>query len=94
MDNGDEYARLIFETMAMQIAQDIASLAPDVCGRVDKIILTGGIARSVRFTDLVKERVSFLAPVVVIPGAFEMEALAGGVLRVLRGEEEAHRLEP
>ena len=47
-----------------------------------------------RFTDLVKERVSFLAPVVVIPGAFEMEALAGGVLRVLRGEEEAHRLEP
>lgn len=94
VDNGDEYARLIFETMAMQIAQDIASLAPDVCGRVDKIILTGGIARSVRFTDLVKERVSFLAPVVVIPGAFEMEALAGGVLRVLRGEEEAHRLEP
>ena len=94
VDNGDEYARLIFETMAMQIAQDIASLAPDVCGRVDKIILTGGIARSVRFTDLVKKRVSFLAPVVVIPGAFEMEALAGGVLRVLRGEEEAHRLEP
>ena len=94
VDNGDEYARLIFETMAMQIAQDIASLEPDVCGRVDKIILTGGIARSVRFTDLVKERVSFLAPVVVIPGAFEMEALAGGVLRVLRGEEEAHRLEP
>lgn len=94
IDAGDGYARLIFETMAMQIARDIASLAPDVCGRIDKIILTGGIARSERFTDLVKQRVSFLAPVVVIPGAFEMEALAGGVLRVLRGEEQAHVLEP
>lgn len=93
IDAGDEHARLIFETMALQIAQDIASLAPDVCGRIDKIILTGGIARSVRFTELVKERVSFLAPVAVIPGAFEMEALAGGVLRVLRGEEKAHILE-
>ena len=92
IDAGDEYAGLIFKTMAMQISQDIASLAPDVCGRVDKIILTGGIARSERFTNMVRERVSFLAPVEVIPGAFEMEALASGILRVLRGEEQAHVL--
>lgn len=92
MDDGDAEATLIFRTMALQIAQDIASLAPDVDGRVDRIILTGGLAHSSRFTDLVTRRVSFIAPVTVIPGTYEMEALACGVLRVLRKQETAHRL--
>lgn len=91
-DSGDGEAALILETMALQISQDIASLAPDVEGRVDRIILTGGLAHSRRFTEMVTRRVSFLAPVTVIPGAYEMEALAYGALRVLRGQEPARRL--
>lgn len=91
-DSGDGEAALLLETMALQISQDIASLAPDVEGRVDRIILTGGLAHSRRFTDMVTRRVSFLAPVTVIPGAYEMEALAYGALRVLRGQETARRL--
>ena len=92
VDSGDTEASLIFETMALQISQDIASLAPDVNGKVDRIILTGGLAHSKRFTELVTRRVAFIAPVTVIPGAYEMEALAFGALRVLRGEEQARKL--
>ena len=92
VDSGDTEASLIFETMALQISQDIASLAPDVNGKVDRIILTGGLAHSKRFTELVARRVAFIAPVTVIPGAYEMEALAFGALRVLWGEEQARRL--
>ena len=91
MAGGDEKAKLCFDAMAMQVAQDIGVLATDVCGRVDKIILTGGLAYSEAFTKEIERRVSFIAPVSVIPGTYEMEALAGGILRVLRGEEQAHR---
>lgn len=89
ISDGDEFAKTVFDAMVLQLAKDIGSLATVVCGAVDKIILTGGIAHSVKFTDAVKERVKFLAPVEVIPGAFEMDALACGIDRVLRGEEEA-----
>ena len=87
IDDGDEYAKLIFDTMVMQISKDIGSLAPVVDGNIDKIILTGGIAYSKRFTDAVIKRVKYLAPVSVIAGTYEMEALAMGILRVIRGEE-------
>ena len=79
--------------MILQTAMDIASLAAVTYGTVDKIILTGGIAHSKSFIEELKKRVDFVAPVSVIPGTYEMEALAGGVLRVLHGEEEAHILE-
>ena len=52
-------------------------------------MLTGGIAYSELFTSMVKERVEFIAPVVIYPGENEMESLALGGLRVLRGEEKA-----
>ena len=91
MDAGDAKAKLCFDAMAMQVAQDIGLLATDVCGKVDKIILAGGLAYSERFTKEITRRVEFIAPVSVIAGTYEMEALAGGILRVLRGEEQAHR---
>ena len=59
-------------------------------GRCDAIILTGGLAYSKMLTKRVEEYVGFLAPVVVMPGENEMEALALGGLRILRGEEEVH----
>ncbi|MFR0874455.1 MAG: hypothetical protein ACLSHC_07475 [Bilophila wadsworthia] len=72
------------------LAKNIGKLAVVTRGRLDAILLTGGVARSRMLTDWVAERVSFLAPVHVLPGENEMESLALGVLRVLRGEEEAH----
>jgi butyrate kinase len=58
-------------------------------GRVDAIILTGGLAYSNRFTGAIKQRVGLIAPVKVYPGEDEMRALAEGALRVLRGLEAA-----
>lgn len=89
MDGGDEFARTVFDAMVIQLAKDIGSMATVVDGKVDKIILTGGVAFNKNFTDAVSEKVKFLAPVAVIPGAFEMEALAKGINRVLEGKEEA-----
>ncbi|MBP2651653.1 MAG: butyrate kinase [Firmicutes bacterium] len=58
-------------------------------GKVDAIVITGGIAYSKMMTNWIKERVEFIAPVEIMPGENEMESLAFGTLRVLRGEEEA-----
>jgi butyrate kinase len=60
-----------------------------VKGRVDQIILTGGIAYSQMLTDRLREYVVFIAPVTVIPGENELQALAEGAFRVLSGEEQA-----
>ncbi|MDR2665058.1 MAG: butyrate kinase, partial [Oscillospiraceae bacterium] len=58
-------------------------------GKVDAVILTGGMANDKYFTDMMKEYLSWIAEVVVSPGEFELEALGAGALRVIRGEEEA-----
>ena len=89
IQDGDEHAKLIYGAMALNVAKNIAKCAPGVCGRVDAILLTGGIAYSQYFTNYIRERVEFIAPVVVYPGEDEMLSLALGGLRVLRGEEQA-----
>lgn len=86
---GDEHAKLIYDAMALNVAKNLAKCAPVVCGKVDAVILTGGIAYSKYFTEEVKRRIEFLAPVVIYPGEDEMHSLALGGLRVLRGEEKA-----
>ena len=88
IDAGNEYAKAVYEGMAYGIAKDIAKLAAPVSGKVDRIILTGGVAYSKFLTGRIDEMVSWIAPVEMMPGEFEMEALAGGALRVLRGEEQ------
>ena len=90
IEAGDEYADFILSAMAYQIAKGIGGLATVACGKIDVIILTGGCAYSKLLTERITERVSFLAPVVVVPGAKEMEALYEGITRVLDGEERAH----
>lgn len=85
--DGDEKAKLVYQAMAYQVSKDICSLGAVFCGKVDAIILTGGIAHSKLFTGWIEERVGFIAPVKRMPGAMEIEALAGGVTRVLNGEE-------
>lgn len=89
IEAGDEKAKLIFETMAYQIAKSIGELSVALYGKVDRIVLTGGIAYSKVLTDWIIERVNFIAPVEILPGENEMESLSLGVLRVLRGEETA-----
>lgn len=86
---GDEMARLIFGAMIYQIAKEIGAMAAALKGRLDGIILTGGMSNSTELTDAVSEYVRFLAPVHVLPGEREMEALAEGAFRVLDGEEAA-----
>ena len=89
IDNGDEYASLVLEAMAYRVAQCIGAGAVALEGRVDAIVLTGGIAYSKRFTDWIVSRVGFLGKIVLLPGELETQALAAGALRVLRGEETA-----
>ena len=87
--DGDEHAKLVYDAMILNIAKNIGKLAPGVCGKVDAILLTGGIAYSKYVGEELTKRVSFIAPVVVYPGEDEMKSLALGGLRVLRGEEKA-----
>ncbi|SHH19193.1 butyrate kinase [Tepidibacter thalassicus] len=86
---GNEKAKLIYEAMAYQVAKEIGACATVLKGKVDAIVLTGGIAYSKMFVNWIQERVSFIGEVKVYPGEDEMIALAQGGLRVLRGEEEA-----
>ena len=86
---GDEAAIRIVGAFAYQIAKDIGAMAAVCRGEVDRIILTGGMARFKFLADNIIERVKFLAHVDVIPGEEEMSALAFGALRVLLGEEQA-----
>ena len=90
---GDQAAARIYEAMAYQIAKDIGSLATVCHGKVDVIVLTGGIAHSTLLTNWIAERVAFIAPVRLLAGENELESLALGVARVLRGEEPAHEFE-
>lgn len=89
IQDGDEHAKLVYDAMILNIAKNIGKCAPGVCGKVDAILLTGGIAYSRYVTSEIEKRVSFIAPVVVYAGEDEMRSLALGGLRVLRGEEQA-----
>ena len=92
--DGDQHADLVFQAQAYQIAKGIGLLSIVLKGKCDAIILTGGVARSQMLTDRIKEYVSFIAPVAVLPGENEMEALALGALRILQGGESVHQFHP
>jgi butyrate kinase len=85
--SGDRQAIQVFEAMAYNVAKEIGSLAPVLEGKVDAIVLTGGIAYDELFIELIRRHVEFLAPLIILPGEDEMAALAQGTLRVLNGEE-------
>lgn len=89
ISQGDEQARQVYEAMIYNVARYIAAAAVPVCGKVDYILLTGGIAHSEYITNKLKEYTQFIAPVVVLPGENELQALAEGALRVLNLEEAA-----
>lgn len=91
---GDAKAELIYRAMAYQIAKDIGAMAAVLAGDVDGVVLTGGLAHSEMLTGWVRQRVKFIAPVFVFPGEDEMEAMASGALRILRGEETPREYQP
>jgi len=86
---GDKEAAAAKEAFLYQVSKNIGSMAAVLSGKVDQIILTGGIAYGADVCEAIKERCGFIAPFTVYPGEDELLALAQGGLRVLRGEEEA-----
>lgn len=84
--NGDEYAKLVLEAMAYQVAKTIGGAATVLKGKVDAIIITGGIANSKFVVNYITEMISFIAPVLIYPGEDEMKALNDNALGVLTGE--------
>ncbi len=89
IEGGDVRAREVVEALAYQVAKEIGSMCTVLSGEVEAIILTGAMARSEYLVNLITERVKRLAPVRVLPGEREMEALALGALRVVTGRERA-----
>ena len=85
---GDKYAKLIYDAMAYQLCKFIGSYAVVLEGKVDGIVLTGGVSNDKYFTDQIEKRCGWIAPIKVYGGDFEMEALANGAIRALKGEEE------
>lgn len=85
--NGDTQAKLIFDAMIYQIAKEIGAMATVLLGKLQGIVLSGGLAHSEMLVTALQGRVSFLAPVHILPGELEMEAMAQGALRVLQGQE-------
>jgi butyrate kinase len=85
MAAGDKTARQVVEAMAYQVAKEIGAMAAVLAGKVDRVLLTGGMAHAEELVRLIGDRVGFLAPLEVFPGEEELEALASGALRALRG---------
>ena len=85
---GDEYAALLWNTMIYQIVKCIGSMAAVLHGKVDAILLGGGMVYNEDLVAQIREACEFIAPVTAYPGEFEMEAMAAGAARALDGVEE------
>ncbi len=93
IDGGEEKAAAVYEAMIYQIAKEAGAMAAVLCGKVDALLLTGGMAHSERMVQKLRQYLEWIAPITVYPGEDELLALAEGVFRVLDGEEPAKRLE-
>ena len=89
IDEGDTHADEVREAFILQVCKNIGSMSCVLKGKVDAIIVTGGIAYNKAVVDKMEERAGFIAPFTVYPGEDELLALAQGALRVLIGEEKA-----
>lgn len=87
VDQGDKKASLVWNTMVYQVCKMIGEMSAVLCGKVDGILLTGGLMRFDDVLEGITRRCGFIAPITVYPGEMEQEALAIPALRVLRGEE-------
>lgn len=84
--DGDKHAQLIVEAMIYHTAKAIAAQGAVLCGKVDAILITGGMAHSDYIVSRLQQRIDWLAPVHCFPGEDEMQALALNALATLNGE--------
>lgn len=89
VEQGDPRATRVWQAMIYQVCKAIGSMAAVLEGRVDGIVLTGGLLRFGDVLSDIRRRCGWIAPVTAYPGEFEQEAMAAGAMRVLTGEEEA-----
>jgi butyrate kinase len=92
MDANDAEAAAVFEAMIYQIGKETGAMAAILEGKLDAVLLTGGMAQSERVIKRLRGYIEWIAPVAVYPGEDELRALAEGVFRVLDGEEEERRM--
>lgn len=92
--NGDAQSLLVLDAMCYNVAKSIGAMAAVLCGKVDAVIITGGMAYSEVIVRGIAHRVEFIAPVDIYAGQDEMHALASGALAVLRGQIEAKTYAP
>jgi butyrate kinase len=86
---GDKRAEMVVHAMAYQVAKEIGAMAIAAGGVIAAVVFSGGLSRSEMLLGCLRPRVEHLAPVIVFPGSLEMEAMAHGAYRVMKGEEEA-----
>ena len=92
IDSGDERATAVYDAMVYQIAKEAGAMTAVLKGKVDAVLLTGGMANSQRMVRQLREFLEWIAPITVYPGEDELRALAEGVFRVLEGKEPARRM--
>ena len=90
VDAGDPKATLVWNTMLYQIGKQVGAMSAVLHGQVDGILLTGGLVRFADVEQTIRQMCGWIAPITAYPGEAEQEALASEVLKVLRGEAEAH----
>ena len=88
IDSGDKWAELVYRAFAYILAKEICSYACVLQGKIDAIVMTGGVSNDKGFIARIREYAGWLAPIIVYGGDFEMEALASGAVRALSGAEE------
>ena len=86
--NGNEQADVFIKGYCLSAAKYVAGIAATAFGKVDAIILTGGVCHSPLITGMIQERISFIAPVVIYPGEDELESLAENGYGILAGDFE------
>ena len=91
VEQGDERAKIIWEAMIYQVCKNIGAMATVLNGKVDAIILTGGLLRFQDVLDQIHERCGWIAPIASYPGEAEHQAMALGAYNVLTGEWKAKK---
>ncbi len=89
IEQGDQLAKTVFSAMGYQIGKEIGAMASTLKGKVDRIVLTGGMAHSAELVKMISDYVRWIAPVLIYPGEDELQALVEGAWRVLSGQEKA-----
>jgi butyrate kinase len=89
---GDVKASLVLDALVYQIGKEAGAMATALHGKVDAILLTGGMAHSTNFVGRLRPSIEWIAPIAIYPGEDELRALADGIFRVMRGEEQANSI--